>query len=63
MSAHASDHHHHSSEMPRLRPEEVVFARIVSPSFSLLRISGMQRLAIAGALVLVIWAGVIWALQ
>ena len=30
--------------------------------FSLLRLSGLQRLALAGVLIASIWAGVFWAL-
>jgi len=46
-------HHHHAGE-----PHP---ALAISPS--LLRLSVQQRLAIAGALIVVIWAAAFWAMR
>jgi hypothetical protein len=44
--------HHHHGGMPHPSP-------VISPS--LLRLSAARRLAVAGALIAVIWAAFLWA--
>ncbi len=46
---------------PHIHGEPVVLP--ARPPFSLLRLSAMQRLAGALSMILVLWAGVWWALQ
>lgn len=48
-------HHHHHHHAPARRTA-------VATPMSLLRLSALQRLAGAGALIAAIWLGVFWAL-
>jgi hypothetical protein len=58
-----SHHHHHAADVGLARRDAMAPVRSVVPAFSLLRMSGLQRLGLAAVLVLAIWAGVFWVLQ
>jgi hypothetical protein len=49
--------HHHRGGAPH--PSPIVPSPMVSPS--LIRLSGVQRLAISGGLIALIWAAFFWA--
>ncbi|MBX9760392.1 MAG: hypothetical protein K2Y29_16555 [Beijerinckiaceae bacterium] len=60
--AHAHDHgHEHDHAHDHPSHDHTSAARRAEPGLSLLRMSALQRLAIALALVAAIWLGVAWA--
>lgn len=63
--AHAHDHHHHAHDHRAHDAQQLgsVRAQPIAPAPSLIQLSVPQRLAAAGVLSALIWAGVWWALH
>jgi hypothetical protein len=63
MSDHSHDHAHNHSHAHGDHHGHAHDPSLVSPAFSLLRLSALERLAGAGALSALVWLGVWWALR